>query len=202
MPCRTARSTGPVCSPRRSRAGVCPGTSPSSWTATAGGRTARAHPHRRAPGGGGGAPRRRRGSDPGRGEAPLGLRLLDRELVALTRRGALPDGLQPRRAAPPARPAQRVGRAHPLGGAQAAPVGVGDPRAAVRRAAHGVQQRADPHDVRQLRRSRRARRRGALDRRRRGGGADPPERGQREADPAPALHPGDARRRPVRALER
>ena len=80
-------------------------------------------PHRGAQGGRGGAARRRRRRHPGRREAPLGVRVLDRELEALARRGALPDGLQPRRAAPPPRPAQRVGRAGALGRAQAAAVG-------------------------------------------------------------------------------
>ena len=41
--------------------------------------------------------------------APLGLRLLHRELEALARRGALPDGLQPRRDPPPPRRAARAG---------------------------------------------------------------------------------------------
>ena len=45
----------------------------------------------------------------------LGVRLLHRELEAQPRGGALPDGLLPRRAAPPARYPQRLGRADPLG---------------------------------------------------------------------------------------
>ena len=52
-------------------------------------------------------------------------------------------------------------------GPQAAAVGVGHQRAAVRRAAHRGQRRPDPHDVRELRRPHRDRRRGARDRRRR-----------------------------------
>ena len=45
----------------------------------------------------------------------VGLRLLDRELEALAGRGALPDGLQPRRHPAPPRRDARAGRAGPLG---------------------------------------------------------------------------------------
>ena len=48
-------------------------------------------------------------------EAHLRVRVLDRELVAVARRGPLHPRLQPGRAAPPARAAERVGRPHPLG---------------------------------------------------------------------------------------
>ena len=130
------------------------------------------------------------------------LRVLDRELDALARRGALPHGLQPRRAAPPPRPAQRVGRARALVGTQAAPVGDRHQGAAVRRAAHRRQRRAHAHDVRQLRRARRARRRDARDRRRHRGRAAEAVGGHREAHPEAPLPARHARRRPVRPLQR
>ena len=53
---------------------------------------------------------------------PVGVRLLHRELEALARRGALPDGLQPRRDPPPPRRAARAGGAGALGGPPAAAV--------------------------------------------------------------------------------
>ena len=55
------------------------------------------------------------GRDRDRRDAPVGVRVLDRELEALARRGALPDGLQPRRDPPPPRRDARVGRAGALG---------------------------------------------------------------------------------------
>ena len=52
----------------------------------------------------------------------VGLRVLDRELEALARRGALPHGLQPRRDPAPPRHPQRLGRPGPLGRPAAAAV--------------------------------------------------------------------------------
>ena len=53
--------------------------------------------------------RRRRGRHRDRREVRVGVRVLDRELEALARRGPLPDGLQPRRDPPPPRRDARAG---------------------------------------------------------------------------------------------
>ena len=112
-----------------------------------------------------GAARRRRRRDRGRREAHVGVRLLDRELAALAGGGALPDGLQPRRDPPPARPAARVGGAGALGRTSSPAVVLSrDSRARDRRGADARQRRDDADDVRQLRRPGRDRRRGAGDR--------------------------------------
>src|SRR5699024_4347528 len=76
------------------------------------GEPAGAAPHGRARGGGGGAAGRGRRRPPDRRDPSERLRLLHRELEALPGRGALPDGLLPLRAAPPARHAELLGRAH------------------------------------------------------------------------------------------
>ena len=94
----------------------------------------------------------------------LGVRVLHRELAPLPGRGAVPDGLQPRRDPPPSRRDARAGRTGPLGRPAAAAVAVGDRRAGGRRGADPRQRRADPDDVRQLRRPGRDRRRRAGDR--------------------------------------
>ena len=99
------------------------------------------------------------GGDRDRREGDLGLRVLHRELVALARRGALPDGLQPRRDPPPPRRDARARRARALGRPRSAAVEVGDQGAPGRRGDDEGQRRPHPHDVRQLRRPRRARRR-------------------------------------------
>ncbi len=119
-----------------------------------------------------GRARRGRGRAAGRGRrrdrdrrhARLGLRVQHRELEALAGRGALPHGLQPRRAAPPTRHHARLGRAGAVGGAAPAAVAVGDRRAGDRRAAHAGQRRVHADDVRQLRRPGRDRRRREGDR--------------------------------------
>ncbi len=87
----------------------------------------------------------------------------------LARRGALPDGLQPRRDPAPARRDARARRPGPVGRPRAAAVALGDQGAPGRRGADPRQRRADADDVRQLRRPRRARRRGAVHRPRRRG---------------------------------
>ena len=124
-PARTRRRsrTRAVPDRRRSRPRSCPSTWPSSWTATAVGPTPAAcrGPKGHEAGEAVAARRRRRG-DRGRRDPPVGVRLLDRELAALPGRGALPDGLQPRRDPPPPRPAERVGRPDAVGRATPAAV--------------------------------------------------------------------------------
>ena len=110
--------------------------------------------------------RRGRGRDRDRREGDLGVRLLDRELVALARRGEVPDGLQPRRDPAPPRRDARARRPGAMGGPHPTAVALGDQGAPGRRGADPGQRRAHADDVRQLRRSRRARRRRPLDRRR------------------------------------
>ena len=163
----------------------------------------RPHPHRGPQGRGGRAARRRRRRDPGRREAPQRLRVLDRELDALARRGALPHGLQPRRAAPPARPAQRVGRARALGGPQAAAVGdrsstscsspSGSPRGNTTLTLTMCVNYGGRTELVGCR---------ARDRRRRRGRAAQAVRRHREVDPEAPVHARHARRRPVRPRSR
>ncbi len=113
-------------------------------------------PYRGAPRGRGVTAGCRRRRHPDRRQAPECLRLLDRELEAIARGGALSHGLQPGCAAPAPRPAERLGCAGALGGASPPAVGIRHQGAAVRRAAHRIEQRAHAHDVRQLRRPQRA----------------------------------------------
>ena len=135
------------------------------------------------------------------GVAPrLGLRVLDRELEALARRGPLPHGLQPRRDPAPPGHAARVGRPGPVVRPPAPAVAQRHQGARGRPGDDPAQRRAHADDVRQLRRPGRDRRRHAADR---------PRRGRRPAQarldrrahhrPAPR-QPRHARRRPVRAL--
>ena len=174
-PCSTRRCLGGRSARRHDRpnphpsgaaaAAACPptwsrGTSRSSWTATAAGPTQRGLP---------------RTAGHTAGEAALfdvvegaiesgvkwlsRVRVLHRELEALARRGALPDGLQPRRHPTPARRDARDGRAGALGRPAAAAVEERGRRARGRRGADQGQRRADADDVRELRRPRRDRRR-------------------------------------------
>ena len=134
---------GPAAAPvRRAAAGHpapswCRGTSRSSWTATAAGRTRRGLPRTEGHRAGEAAL-----MDVLHGAIELGigtisrLRVLDRELAPLTGRGALPDGLQQGRHPPPPRRAGRAGRADPLGRPAAAAVAQRDQPARGRRAAH------------------------------------------------------------------
>ena len=98
-------------------------------------KAARAAAHQGPRGGRGLAVRRRRGRDRDRREGDLGLRVLDRELDALARRGPLPDGLQPRRDPAAPRRDARARRPGALGGPRAAAVAVGDQGAPGRRGA-------------------------------------------------------------------
>ncbi len=140
--------------------------------------------------------RRGRGRHRDRGEGDLGLRVQHRELVAVTRRGALPDGLQPRRDPTASRRDARAGGPGALGRSHAAAVEVGDPRAPGRRGADPAQRRPHAHDVRQLRRPRRARRHRPRDRPRgRGRPAQPGQDRRAHLRPAP-LRPRGRRRRP------
>ena len=68
-------------------------------------------------------------------QGDLGVRLLDRELDPLARRGPLPHGVQPRRDPAPPRRDARARRQGALGGAGAAAVAVGDQGAPGRRGA-------------------------------------------------------------------
>ena len=120
------------------------------------------------------AVRRGRGRHRDRREGHLRLRVLHRELVALPRRGEVPDGLQPRRDPAPSRRDARARRTRALGRPRAAAVALGDQGAPGRRGADPRQRRADADDVRQLRRPRRARRRRPGDR---------PGRRRRPAEP-------------------
>ena len=101
---RTRRARGR----RPSRPTWCPGTSPSSWTATAAGPTSAGCRAPRAPGRRGRADGRPARRDRARHLDDLGLRVLDRELAPLAGGGALPHGLQQGRHPPPPR---RAGRA-------------------------------------------------------------------------------------------
>ena len=128
------------------------------------GRGARAAAHGRARARRGQPARLRARCDRARRRRDLGVRLLHRELEALARRGALPHGLQPRRDPSSSRRDERPRRAGAVGGPASQALEVGDRRARGGRAAHRRQLDADPHDVRQLRRPRRDRRRRARDR--------------------------------------
>ena len=156
------------------------------------GQAARPAPHGRPRAGRGLAVRRRRGRHRDRREGGLGLRLLDRELDPLARRGAVPDGLQPRRDPPPARRDARARRPGPLGRPGPPAVALGDQGAPGRRGADPRQRRADADDVRQLRRPLRAGRRGPVDRPGGRGGPAEPRQGRRE----------DVRQAPVRPRAR
>ena len=142
------------------------------------------------------AVRRGRGSHRDRGQGDLGVRLLDRELVTVPRRGQVPHGLQPRRDPPPARRDARPRGPGALGGARAAAVALGDQGAPGRRGADPRQRGAHVDHVRQLRRARRAGRRGQVPGPGRRGRSGQPRPGGREgARPLP-LRPRAARRGP------
>jgi hypothetical protein len=157
------------------------------------GAVAGAQAHRRPRRRRGGAVRRRRGGVGARARLADRLRLLHRELEAAGRRGPLPHGLQRGHPRAPPRPAERVGRAHPL---RRPPRLAG---AAPGAEAHGGvdgadrgQPADDVHDRLQLRRPGR-------DRRRRAGPRRCRRRlvaGDREGDQGQPLRPRDARPRP------
>ena len=155
-----------------------------------------AAPHEGARAGRAHALRRRRGRDRDRREGHLGLRVLHRELVALARRGALPDGLQPRRDPPPSRRDARPRRTRALGRSRSSAVEVGHQGAPGRRGDDEGQRRPHPHDVRQLRRPGRARRRRPRHRPRGRRGPSQPGQDRRARLRPPPLRPRAAGRRP------
>ena len=163
------------------------------------GQGARPAAHRGPQGRRGRRPRRAQGLPGDRRQEPLALRLLHRELEALARGGALPDELQPRRHPPPPRRDGRAGHPHPLGRPDAEDVEVGRPGAPGRPGADRRQRRDDAVLLRQLRRARGDRRRGAGHRPRCRGGQAGPVEGQREDLREVPLLPGHAGRRPLPA---
>ena len=164
------------------------------------GQAARPAPHRGSQARRALAVRRHHGRHRAGHPVPVGVRVLHRELAAVTRRSPLPDGLQPGRDPAPPRSAQRDGRAGPLGRPPPPAVAQRDQRAGGRRAAHHRQLRADPAVLRELRRPGGDRRRGRGDGRRRGRGQAARRPDRREgirALPGRAGHPGRGPVHPV-----
>jgi hypothetical protein len=150
-------------------------------------------------------PPRRRGRADGRaarrhrtrGVDRLGLRVLDRELAPLARRGPIPHGLQQGRDPPAARRARGAGRAHSLGRTSSPPLAQRHRPARGRRAVHPRQRPAYAAVLCQLRRAGRTRRRHAGDRARRGRGHHQPGEDRRTYDRGAPGRTRPARRRPV-----